>query len=188
MNEGDYRWPPEPGERWWHVPMQAWVVIDDFDPGYDAACLDEVPCIRESDAQRCVVKLRSLEPGATPRPVTHTVILQNVGDSVRAETIVNDYSVPLTESAPEAIRWRLQLHTTAPEPPPAGAGGYSRVAVTNPGTDPDSPLRTVSFPPPGETTYTHAVIGGETEVGLHRDGTGDIYHTGLVINPDEEST
>lgn len=47
--------------------------------------------------------------------------------------------------------------------------------------DPAKPNRTVTFPPPGEETYTHAIIGGETELVIHKDGTSEIRSTGLVI-------
>lgn len=54
---------------------------------------------------------------------------------------------------------------------------------------PNGPLRGGwSFSPPGETTYIHAVIGGEAKVVLHPDGTGEIHSTGLVIDLGEEGT
>ena len=62
-DEPGYRY-PEVGERLWHVPLQAWVVV--VDPpaalGYDPRAVAEVPAHREDNGDRLIVKLRSLEP------------------------------------------------------------------------------------------------------------------------------
>lgn len=50
---------PQPGERYWHAPWECWVVIEGDTPYGHVP--DEVAALRESDGQKLVVKLRSLD-------------------------------------------------------------------------------------------------------------------------------
>lgn len=56
-DDRDYRF-PQPGERLWHEPQQAWIRITGDTP-YGHVC-DEVAGVFEDSSQSVVVKLRSL--------------------------------------------------------------------------------------------------------------------------------
>lgn len=60
-------------------------------------------------------------------------------------------------------------------------GAYGRVNITYPTATTDVG-HTITFPAPSAETYTHAVIGGDTELVIHEDGSSELRTTGHVID------